>query len=202
MDGQKNNSLSPLDEPVTLSVGGDRQAMERLLLACSQLVAGRLNRRLRDASGKPDYAQDILQETYLAAVYRIGSLRQHDFVSFRAWLLRISDNCAVDYLRRHHARKRGGMAQRELLELDELATLSNHPSSRARRLEWRRRLNEALCDLNRDQRLAVSLRWLEGKTVSSVARLMHRTSPAVRALVKRGLQQLRTIVGSGSKWLK
>jgi RNA polymerase sigma-70 factor (ECF subfamily) len=189
-----------MDDLVARSVNGDRQALERLLLACSTIVLQRISKRLKAQAADQEDLQDILQQTYFSAVYCIGTLRQHDFLSFRTWLLRVADNCVVDFLRHAKAQKRGNRVERSLIELDDLTGHTSHPSKRLHREEVAGGMKHALNELPSDQRRAVALRWLEGRSVATIARAMHRSPEAVRSLVKRGLQRLRAIFGSGSKW--
>jgi RNA polymerase sigma-70 factor (ECF subfamily) len=195
-----SGALPSMDELVDRSVGGDRAALERLLLSCSALVAQRISRRLQADARDRDDLQDILQQTFVVAVRRIGALRHRDFPSFRAWLLQIADSCVIDFVRNAKAHKRGDHFERAFIDLDEISAETSRPSRKLRREEAALRISSALGELPSDQRRAVTMRWLEGRSVASVAQAMQRSRQAVRALVKRGLQQLRAIIGSGSKW--
>jgi RNA polymerase sigma-70 factor (ECF subfamily) len=63
-------------------------------------------------------------------------------------------------------------------------------------------LHIALAGLATDQREAIRLRHLEGKSLEETAAAMGRTPDAVRGLVHRGKQQLQEAMGRASRWLK
>ena len=69
---------------------GDRAAFEELVRRTSRLVFARLYLETGDAHR----AEDLLQETLLLAFRRIGELDQP--AGFRAWLLKIAQNVAID----------------------------------------------------------------------------------------------------------
>ena len=51
-----------------------------------------------------------------------------------------------------------------------------------------------------DQREAIRLRYLQGLTTQAAADQMERTPEAVRGLVSRAKQSLRTVLGNSSRW--
>ena len=63
-------------------------------------------------------------------------------------------------------------------------------------------LQVALAALPDDQRAAVRLRFLEGKSLEETATALDRTPDAIRGLVHRGKEQLLAAMGRASKWLK
>jgi RNA polymerase sigma factor (sigma-70 family) len=73
---------------------GDREALAELI--------GRFDRRLRYFIGHladgPETIDDILQDTWLRVLAKLGTLRSVE--SFRAWLYRIARNTAYERLRR------------------------------------------------------------------------------------------------------
>jgi DNA-directed RNA polymerase specialized sigma24 family protein len=124
-----------MDELVARSVSGDRKALEHLLLDCSTMVAERISKRLRADARDQDNFQDILRQTYLVAVHGIQSFRQHDFPSFRAWILQIADCCVIGFVRNAKARKRGDDRERAFIELNEISAETSRPSKHLRRKE-------------------------------------------------------------------
>src|SRR5262245_45906792 len=79
---------------------GDRAAFEELVRRTSRLVFARLYLETGDAHR----AEDLLQETLLLAYRRLGELEEP--AGFRAWLLRIAQNVAIDAARRAARLKR------------------------------------------------------------------------------------------------
>ena len=62
-------------------------------------------------------------------------------------------------------------------------------------------LQVALAGLPEDQREAIRLNLLQGKTLEETATAMDRTTPAVRGLIRRGKQQLSEAMGRASVWM-
>src|SRR6516225_5317155 len=81
---------------------GDRAAFEELVRRTSRLVFARLYLE----TGDPHRTEDLLQETLLSAFRSLGGLS--DPKGFRAWLLTIAQNTAIDAARREHRKKRAG----------------------------------------------------------------------------------------------
>jgi RNA polymerase sigma-70 factor, ECF subfamily len=82
--------------------------------------------------------------------------------------------------------------------LDLVECLST-PSEKARRNESEVELATALTQLPEDQRLAVFLHHLLERSLAEVADEMQRTEASVAGLLRRGLQNLRTLLPSGGQ---
>jgi RNA polymerase sigma-70 factor (ECF subfamily) len=78
-----------------------------------------------------------------------------------------------------------------------LAAEQTSPSQQAVRQEDLLRLAEALARLPEDQRAAVELHHLEGRTLAETAAALGRTRAAVASLVFRGLRNLRQRLDEG-----
>lgn len=76
---------------------GDLDSFNRLILAYQDLIYGHICRML----GDPSAAEDITQETFIAA---FRNIRQFRGGSFRGWLFRIAINACYDELRRKKRR--------------------------------------------------------------------------------------------------
>src|SRR5687768_12872026 len=69
---------------------GERAAFDELVRRSSRLVFARLHLE----TGNLHQAEDLLQETLLAAYRSLGQLTEPD--KFRPWLLRIASNMAIN----------------------------------------------------------------------------------------------------------
>src|SRR5215813_14994492 len=90
----------PDDILVERAQRGDRAAFEELVRRTSRLVYARLYLETGDAH----QAEDLLQETLLTAFRTMDQLVNPS--KFRAWLLRIAQNQAIDAARRTMRLKR------------------------------------------------------------------------------------------------
>jgi RNA polymerase sigma-70 factor (ECF subfamily) len=80
-----------------------------------------------------------------------------------------------------------------------LAAERSSPSHQAVRQEDLLRLAEALGRLPEDQRSAVELHHLEGRTLAEIAQVLGRSRSAVASLVFRGLRNLRQRLDEGEE---
>ncbi len=157
---------------------GDRDAFAEVVdrYGLQLLRAARLI--LRDEA----LAEDAIQETFLKAWQRIGSLRDEDP---GPWLTRIAMNESISTYRRRHRFQalterfgRLGGARREV-------------SSEAR-LD----LTHALDQLNVEQRAAVALHYYQDLSVEETARALKIPVDTVKSRLKSALRRLRELTGS------
>src|SRR5262245_29716491 len=78
---------------------GDHRALEQL---CRENWLA-VYRAVSRAAGTPGDAEDLAQEVFLRAIAALGSLRD-PHVPYRAYLLRIARNLAIDHWRAHQRR--------------------------------------------------------------------------------------------------
>jgi RNA polymerase sigma-70 factor (ECF subfamily) len=149
--------------------------------------------------GKLD-SSDVVQQTLMKAHANLGQFRGHTEAELAAWLRQILANSLLEAARQFGAGKRDLARERSLeAALEEsscrlenwLAADQSSPSQQAVRQEQLLRLAEALAQLPEDQRRAVELHHLQGRTVAETAAELGRTKPAVMGLLFRGLKKLR-----------
>ena len=152
--------------------------------------------------GKLDLS-GIVQQTLLEAYQVRDKLRGLNDTQRAAWLRRALANNLTDEARRLGAKARDvGREQSFQQALDEssvrlealLAVEQHSPSQQAVRQEDLLRLAEALGRLPEDQRAAVELHHLEGRTLAETAEQMGRSRSAAASLVFRGLRNLRRML--------
>jgi RNA polymerase sigma-70 factor (ECF subfamily) len=79
-----------------------------------------------------------------------------------------------------------------------LAAEQSSPSQKAERNEEAVRLAQALATLPEMQREVVVLRHCQGWSLADISRHLGRSPAAVAGLLHRGLEQLRSLMQSGS----
>ena len=137
---------------------------------------GTVHRFLRVAVG-PNEADDVFQETFLAALRAYPRLR--NAASLDRWVLRIASRKAIDH---HRA------ARRRAVPTDAVPDRASTDHGRDDEL-W-----DAVRRLPPRQRIAVVHRHVLDLPYSEIAELMGSTEQTARANVYQGLEQLRRLM--------
>ena len=163
---------------------GDRTAFEELVRRTSRLVYARLYLD----TGNPSRAEDLVQETYLAAYRSLHRLANAD--GFRPWLLTIAHNALIDAARRDARQKRAGPPRSDA-PLTAVPSAAPPPEETAQREEARRRVLAVLRSLPEEYRLPLTLRYLAGADYDTIGEQLGLTNGSLRGLLHRGLKMLR-----------
>jgi RNA polymerase sigma-70 factor (ECF subfamily) len=157
---------------------GDRDAFEEVvdryglqLLRTARLI-------LRDEA----LAEDAIQETFIKAWQRIGSLRDEDP---GPWLTRIAMNESISTYRRRHRFQ--ALTER----FGRLGSSKPEVSSEAR-LD----LAHALDQLTAEQRAALALHYYQDLSVEDTARMLKVPVDTTKSRLKTALRRLRELTGS------
>ena len=138
--------------------------------------------------GDPAAAEDVVQETFISALRALDSLRDPD--AARAWLARI----AVRHARRH-LRKR---QLKRFVGLDRVPAY--HNVARGASPEQRAVLARIYRELDRlptEQRLAWTLRHLEGETLEAVAQLCGCSLATAKRRIRAAHQTIQKVMDHG-----
>ncbi len=131
-------------------------------------------------------AEDLTQETYLAAV---RELRQGITpVTPLPWLYGIARHKLLDHYRATNRR------ESEVSPLGDESDAIPDPSLDLARSEDRLRLAAALAGLPESQRAAVTLHHVDGLSVAEVARHLEKSPTAVESLLARGRATLKRLL--------
>lgn len=189
---------------------GDDIALQELLLdhytSLSRHISQKLPRSLQDVLS----VEDVLQETLLQAYRNIGQFDSE--LPFRPWLKRIAENRLADAAKAMRRKKRRGDRRRAHLHtevksdsvvelIDTLSARGHTPSHSIARREAVQAVRVGMAGLPSDQREAVRLRFMEGKSLEETAQAMNRTPASVRSLIHRAKERLRDFLGRASLWL-
>lgn len=150
----------------------------------------RVYRYLLARLGDPHLAQDATAQTFLAALEGIGSYRGSG--EFRAWLLMIARNKAMDSFR----------ARRATVPLEAVIEMPSSAPSPEQVVTTRLQLADvlrAMRTLSPDRAEALALRIFGGMSVAEVGAVMEKQDAAVKMLVYRALRDLRERLGVGSE---
>lgn len=186
---------------ITLAVQGRSEAFQRLYT----VYAPPVSRYLQKFVGNIDSAQDLTQETFLAAYRALprwqlpamltslneASLEEHRYLQehpLAPWLYRIATNCALNYLKAQAVRSAFSNPQGEGTQ--ERAEDTATPEDR---YIMRELLREALNCLSQEDATCLLLRFVEGERYSEIAARLGMSQEAARKRATRGLTALRTI---------
>ncbi|MBI3466273.1 MAG: sigma-70 family RNA polymerase sigma factor [Planctomycetes bacterium] len=177
------------EELVRSARQGDRAAFEELVRRTTRLVFARLYLETGDAHR----AEDLLQETLLIAFRSLPQLA--DPRGFRAWLLAIAQNVAIDATRRDLRKKRAGLRRANPAVLDRVADGKPGPIEQAEKTELRGQVLAMLRSLPEEYRLPLTLRYISGADYETICTELGLSNGSLRGLLHRGLKMLRAKMG-------
>jgi len=141
----------------------------------------RVYRYLLTRCGDQELAEEVTQEAFVEAIRSRKKFRdQSDPVT---WVIAIGRNRLVDHIR--HDRR---SASRHLRLIDSRRDLE---SSAWRTSDEREAIDQALAALLPDQRLALTLRYLDQLPVREIASLLHRSESATESVLSRAREAFR-----------
>lgn len=168
--------------------GGNRQAFEELFLNVRDRLLATINSRLGPTTRQVHDPEDVIQGTFVRALYSIQRFEWQGEGSFQRWLMSIATHVTLDTVR-HQGR-------RTMLRIDrEVKDDGTSPSKGIRRQERLERLEQAMKTLSPDYRTVLKLSRMEGLSIKEIAKQMGRTESAVKNLLLRATKQLRLSFG-------
>jgi RNA polymerase sigma-70 factor (ECF subfamily) len=161
---------------------GDPQALEAVV---DQFGPG-LRNYLHTCVGHREVAEDLLQDTLLAAVRHCRRLRHPE--RLRSWLFRIARHTALNWQRRRRRHPDLGAPAPE--DLPPRPSEIDRADERAVRQDLRRVLDQALATLPGAEREVIVLRHFEHMSSAEVARVVGVRVGTVHSRTHRGLRRL------------
>ena len=183
----------PNDAPlIAAAQAGDLAAFNMLITRHEHVVYAVALRHVRS----PESAQDITQDAFLRAWQALDTFRNEHPGGFRAWILRIAANRALDSLRAGARRPVESLDARR--ERDDSAwepeSTDEDAFDLASRSELSRTLERALAQLQPDQRLAIVLSDIHGYPYDEIAEISGVPLGTVKSRINRGRARLREIL--------
>lgn len=175
---------------------GDREAFTSLVTPHTpnlQRLARRMTRNVEDA-------EDVCQESLLKAFTKIDQFdgTKIEIEEFRAWLMRITANCAIDFLRRKKAGRSVALDEFEH-GADTLAHTGRgwgeNPESSYTRGEQLRIVGDAIAQLPTELRIVCLFRNVRELSTKETAARLGISTIAVRLRLFRAHGQLRKLLG-------
>lgn len=194
---------------IAQAAGGDPVAVQLLLVRHHAALVADIQRRLPAQLAGQFSADDICQETYVAAVRKMGDFQALEGGGFYPWLRTIAERKLTDAIRGVKAAKRGsgkrvtepiGAEATSMVALLELLVVDERtPSQSMARREVVQHVQSALELLKTDYREALRLRYVKGMNVTEAAKQMGKTDGAMKMLCNRALKQLCEQLGDISR---
>ena len=157
---------------VVKAAAGDYQAFELLVQRYQGKIRGMLRNLCRDAA----IADDLAQQTFIAAWEKLQQFRMG---SFNSWLCTIAYRQFLMWQRQPHSHEAIEQTEQHVVELDPIAYKD---------------LYNALGKLSESQRRAVVLTALVGLTHTEAAELLQQPVGTTKSHFSRGLKALKQLM--------
>lgn len=168
---------------VAKAKGGDEDAF-RVLVERHTRSVYRLAYRM---TGKPEDAEDVVQETFVRAYRRLGRFEARS--NFATWLYRIGFNCAIDYMRARPHRESNEAPE----TLERLSGSSPEPATDdlVYAGEIGARVQTALQALSDQERAAFLMRHYHGHSIDEICRALDLKTNAAKHSIFRAVKKMR-----------
>jgi RNA polymerase sigma-70 factor, ECF subfamily len=167
------------------TLAGDMSAFEHLV----ERHRGVVYRVAARIAGEHD-AEDVAQDAFLRAFHRLSRFRRES--PFRAWLLRITHNAALDAVARTSGRRAD--ANDPVEEATEDAATTRTPAQQLEENERRDRLAAKLRLMQPAHRTVLVLRDLEGLSYGEIAAATNSPLGSVKGRLHRARRELIEIL--------
>ena len=165
---------------------GDSAAFERLYAATRAKLYGVLLRIL----GRPELADEVMQETYLK-VWKMAGKFDPTVASPITWMVAIARNRAIDIMR-----KKGEVSIEDEPEAIGVAAETPTPLARREMTEELKRLLTCLGKLDPEKQRIVLLAYYSGWSRDQLARKLDIPVNTIKTWLRRSLLEIRQCMGS------
>ena len=177
----KNLSDPRTEEELLLAFSsGDVNALETLLIQKRDWISAVARKIIRD----PHLAEDAVQEALVRIFKNAGSFKGESKAT--TWLYRVITNSCIDLLRK--VEKYSTESNIDFISSDEIPEINSPPTIN------NEDLYEALEQLPKDQKIAITLVNIEGYSVEEAAKIMETSPGTVKSRCARGRAILAKIL--------
>ena len=170
---------------VARACDGDSEAFRSLVERHSRYVFNVAYR----LTGSAQDAEDIVQDTFLKAYRQLSRFEAR--ADFRTWIHRITVNRSIDLIRSRKNRELGQDPEDLERGADATVPVAAGPDRLLFSVEIRERVSEGLAHLTPSERLAFTLRHVEGLPIRDVASAMGLKTEAAKNSIFRAVRKMR-----------
>lgn len=187
---------------ITDARSGDEDAVRRLLVMYHPRLRARLLKQMDPVMRSKIEPEDILQQVYLEVFRAIDHFSYQGKDSLLRWMFTILDRKLIDEHRAMRAERRD--VRREVATaaapagkttyvdlMARVMTDGSSPSQVVGRNEALGALNACLASLPEHYREVIRMRFMEGRPVADVAKVLGRSIGSIHMICHRALRQLR-----------
>lgn len=175
-------AIARSDALIAAALAGDEDAFRDIVERHERLVRGFIFGLGADA----DLVEELVQQTFVEAYRSLGTFRGE--VNFATWLCGIARN-RLRQFRRSSRRRDTMLAMQRVPEVDD-----RDPERRLLERETVRRVAAALSEIPPDQRLAFTLKVINGHSYEEIAALTGSSVAKLKTDVHRARQFLRSVL--------
>lgn len=190
--------------------GLDEISLQSLLVDRAESVQSYIQKRVPRVLRRVIPPEDIVQEVWTSAFHGMSRFRWDGPDAFDRWLITIANRKLLDALRYAQSTMRGGPDRKRGIARCRRASFqglcrfivspNRTPSREASAKESAHAVRTALASLPLDYRDAIRMYHMEGRSVAVIAKVLHKSKPAVHSLLLRGRLQLRLRLGHAYKY--
>lgn len=186
--------------------GGGPAAVDRLLGEFREPLRQVIGLRIDPALNRRVDASDIVQDVLLEANQRLVEYLKSPVMPFHLWLRHLAKDRIIDTHRRHRQAQRRSIDREQPLQRPAWADASSvqlvaqlvdgerTPASAAIQQELQSRLNDAVAQMNDDDREIILMRHHEQLSNQDVAASLNLTEAAASMRYLRALRKLRAVL--------
>jgi RNA polymerase sigma-70 factor (ECF subfamily) len=190
--------LADLDRLIEKAVAGDESSLESLLMHFYNPLLQWISTALMRGDAGGVVADDVLQETMVAAFRSVRQIEPRGSRAFFSWLKTIARTRLINLIDARRAQKRGGQLANAVATsiLNRIAARDPSPSLIARRKEATEAIAKAMAQLEPGRRKVLQLRYGQGLSIQEVATRIGKSEGAVKMLISRSIEQLRESIAN------
>lgn len=177
-------SADELNDLMLRAGRGDRAAFRRFYDATSPAILAFLMRMLKDRF----HAEDVLQESMVIAWNKARDF-DPSLAAAKTWITTIARRRALDVIRSHGRRE--SVVQDDAADIRSVFGHDETASAEAESGMTASRLVHCFGQLNREAASCIQFAYIEGLTMSEVARRIDRSLGTVKSWIRRGLATLK-----------